>query len=230
MGLTINGQSAGSSVTASQITDAGTTGIALVQASTAAAGRTALALESTPLGTPGDWTLDSGASIASSTLTCTVPGASVAVTGSMAHGFRARGLEVVGRLAIGTPGAAPAHTWLSLGLRNAGATRRVHVQLRGDGHLELAKNDGGSWTFASAVTADAAGTWVRIIYRDDGSIDAFYATGSQPTSEDGWTAMGSLTGLTGTWARDLFGSLGTDGSGASSSGSLTGIRLRGWPV
>jgi len=223
------GTGGGGSVTAADITDSTATGRGVLTG-TAAQGRSALGLEEIPLADAGAWTLDTGVVVAASTMTATITSALAArIIGACPHGRRLVGTELVARLAYTGALASPTHAWAEVGLNLDVSRNGVHVQLRGDGELMASYINTGSWTNTSTVTADPAGTWVRLAFPTRERMEVSYSTAvARPTSEDGWTWLGALTISLSPFYGTIRAGVASDAP-VDAVATVTGLTLRGWP-
>lgn len=191
----------------------------------AAAARAAIGLSEAPLDAPGTWTLDAGATLDATYLEVVV--ASVTrIVGGYPHARRLVGTSLVARLAyVGAP-SVPANVWAEVGLNNA-ARDGVHIQMRGDGQLQIYTLPG--WGGGAVAAGDAAGTWVRLVWATRERVECSYSTAvSRPTTEDGWTWLSSVAISTSAVYGTLHAGVATNAV-LDATARVSGIELTGWP-
>jgi len=209
-GFVINDAATGAgSVAAADITDAGTTGVALVQAESAAEAQAAV-YPRTAVTTASGWTtggtggtVTQGASTLAVAITSGQSGASISDAyvprAHKAHGLGTTRITLRARLASLTPAGTATQVYAWFGLGTGGGTAQgpwVGVGIRGDGLVELAAvNAAGS--LATTIVQSASGAlpldgtgWVEID-DDGGSVEVRYGTGTTSDPPSAWTPLGS---------------------------------------
>jgi hypothetical protein len=200
-----------SPVAAADITDAGTTGIALVQASTAAAGRSVLHEAADALTGTG-WTSSNGngsASVSSGAIT--LSGASGAnITSSYPETYRslpATTRGVVWRIAAFTGDAAAE---LSVGPANPGTGDICNVTVKANGSggstvnstISMGYWDGATFTAGGSGAVARDGTWwVWQDYSTPGTVRAYVGKGTttEPPGHLAWALFATSTIPAGGW-------------------------------
>lgn len=232
MGYVTNGSSI-ASVSAAGITDAGTTGIALVQSATpAAALAVVLPYVAVTLASSSGWTT----SVVGSSSATGWTGSVVLATGSSANDYVATGrvvpedaqaVEVLARISATTASASDHLVSLVLGSDTTVASRTasVSVTVTGAGVVSVA-SDGGSVTGVSVAGVLGGQGWLRLVVRG-GNAQAWAGVGSGGALPTSWTPVGSVSrGNSAPWAYAILQAYTLSGT---FSATVNDLRARALP-